>query len=92
MLKKRAQGMSMNIIVVAAIALIILVVLVVIFVGRSSKFTAGISECSGDCVETKEACEAQGEFVKVDKFAKCTKQDGSGDPDLDRPVCCVSVV
>ncbi|MFC1800525.1 hypothetical protein ACFLYT_00570 [Nanoarchaeota archaeon] len=37
MMKKKAQGISMNVIIIAAIALIVMVVLIAIFTGRISK-------------------------------------------------------
>ncbi len=52
LLKKRAQGISLNVIIVAAIALIVLVVLVAIFTGRMGVFGKGISDCTnqnGEC-------------------------------------------
>lgn len=39
---KKAQGLSLNVIIIAAIALIVLVVLVAIFTGRMGEWTAGI--------------------------------------------------
>ena len=44
---KKAQGLSVNIIIIAAIALIVLVVLVAIFTGRLGIFTKGLQE-TGD--------------------------------------------
>jgi hypothetical protein len=85
---KKAQGMSMNIIVVAAIALIILVVLIVIFVQRSGKFATSVEACPGNCVPDADSC--QGEYKKVDRFSKCVMRDGS--PNEANPICCVSVV
>ncbi len=43
---KKAQGISINVIIVAAIALIVLVVLVAIFTGRLGAFTRGVSSCT----------------------------------------------
>ena len=43
---KKAQGISINVIIVAAIALIGLVVLVAIFTGRLGAFTAGVTSCT----------------------------------------------
>ena len=86
MLKKRAQGMSMNIIVVAAIALIILVVLIVIFVGRTGKFAGGLEECKGGCVPTDADC--QGEYQKIDRLGKCIGDDGKDTGET----CCITVV
>jgi hypothetical protein len=41
---KKGQGLSLNVIIVAALALIVLVVLAAIFVGRIGMFDRGISE------------------------------------------------
>ncbi len=41
---KKAQGLSLNVIIIAAIALIVLVVLVAIFTGRMGEWTAGIKK------------------------------------------------
>jgi len=41
---KKAQGMSLNVIVIAALALIVLVVLVAIFTGRMGLFTQSLRE------------------------------------------------
>ena len=43
---KKAQGISLNVIIIAAIALIVLVILVVIFSGRMNIFGKSISSCS----------------------------------------------
>ncbi len=44
MLDKRGQGLSLNVIIIAALALIVLVVLVVIFTGRIGVFERGVGE------------------------------------------------
>lgn len=44
MVSKKGQGMSLNVIIIAALALIVLVVLVAIFIGRIRITEAGISE------------------------------------------------
>ena len=41
---KKAQGLPLNVIIIAAVALIVLVVLVAIFTGRLAIFGRGISE------------------------------------------------
>ena len=88
MLNKKAQGMSMNIIVVAAIALIILVVLIVIFVGRTGKFAGSIEECKGSCVSSIDQC--QGDYQRIDRLGKCLMSDG--EPDPTNTHCCITVV
>jgi hypothetical protein len=43
-LKKKADGLSINVIIVAAIALIVLVVLIAIFTGRMTIFGIGVDQ------------------------------------------------
>lgn len=50
---KKAQSISMNTIVIAAIALLVLIVLAAIFTGRTKIFGSEIKKCEnlgGDCV------------------------------------------
>lgn len=50
---ERGQGISINVIVVAAIALLVLVVLAIVFLGRFGVFTAQTADCEnkgGACV------------------------------------------
>lgn len=60
---KKAQGISMNVIIVAAIALLVLVVLIAIFSGRMGIFGKGLNE-----QDTKigESCIAQGGICYAD--------------------------
>ena len=49
---KKAQGMSMNVIIIAAIGLLVLVILSVIFIGRMGSFsseTGGCTSKGGTC-------------------------------------------
>ncbi len=41
---KKGQGLSLNVIIVAALALVVLVILVVVFTGGIGDFTSGINE------------------------------------------------
>ena len=50
---RKAQGLSINVIIIVAIALIVLVVLVAVFTGRMGSFVGGVDEsttCSNSCV------------------------------------------
>lgn len=52
---KKAQGLPMNVIIIAAIALIVLVVIVVIFTGKARTFTAETGSCAsqgGKCAQS----------------------------------------
>ena len=44
-MKKKAQGISINVIIIAAIALLVLVVLSIIFLGRLGVFSKQVNEC-----------------------------------------------
>ena len=51
-MKKRAQGLSLTTIVIAALALIVLVVIVLIFTGRMGGFAQGldsVTSCENSC-------------------------------------------
>jgi hypothetical protein len=53
-MNKKAQGISMNVINIAAIALLVLVILSVIFIGRMGKFGGQTQSCTaqgGRCME-----------------------------------------
>lgn len=42
---RKAQGISMNVIIIAALALLVLVVLSIIFVGRMGTWSGQVSDC-----------------------------------------------
>jgi len=51
-MKKKSQGLSVNLIIIVAIALIILVVVIAIFTGRMGGFVGGLDEsktCQSAC-------------------------------------------
>ncbi len=59
-MNKKAQGLSMNMIILAAIALIVLIVLVVIFYGKAKSFSASAEDCvqkGGKCTPKTESCD-----------------------------------
>ncbi len=83
---KKAQGMSLNVIIVAVIVLIILVVLVLIFSGKikffgaqtsdtSSKYTSNKCEIPGtnnECWSSPEDCTAKGgSFDERTEYSDC---------------------
>lgn len=92
---KKAQGISINVIIVAAIALIVLVVLVAIFTGRLGMFTkvlGGCAERDGVCVSYNKAVISAGETcaARTDGRAvslpgtDCKTASGS-----DSATCCI---
>ena len=88
---KKAQGLSLNTIVIAAVALIVLVVLVLIFTGNIGGFGEGVREDAASCVgQTNDnnlyACKSEcaGDWSLVGT-------DGTGYKDCDTidMKCCV---
>ena len=56
LLSKRGQGISINMIIVAAIALVVLIVLIVIFTGKTQQFNRGLGSCKGICATSPAQC------------------------------------
>lgn len=56
---KKAQGLSINVIIIVAIALIVLVVLIAVFTGRMGSFVGGIDQTA--------TCEASCSSFQMDK-------------------------
>lgn|SRR3989338_7540994 len=72
---KKAQGMPINIIIIAAIALIVLVVLVVVFSGKFGKFGTGVDDTANSF---KNMCEIPGTSREcVSSIAQCTPDKGT---------------
>jgi hypothetical protein len=55
-MKRKAQSISINTIVVAAIALIVLVVMIAIFTGRMKIVTGNIRDCATQKGQCKDKC------------------------------------
>ena len=81
-MSRKAQGLSLNIIIIAAISLLVLVILAIIFIGRMGTTTKGIDACKGICVEDNDACYAKGQYFKPTNEL-CENED--------TPVCCIGV-
>ena len=82
---KRAQGMPINVIIIAALALIVLVVLAVIFTGRVKIFSESLQSCAakqGSCEQyrgTQPKCPSSNQAVITN--TDCEKNK----------VCCIQV-
>jgi len=86
-MNKKAQGISLNVVIIAAIAIIVLVVIVVIFGSRVKLFGKGISACEGACAQTKDLC---GDRAAIP--AKNCDDDGDGEPNVEGlGFCCMEV-
>ena len=79
-MEKRAQGLSMTTIVVAALALLVLVVLALVFTGRMGDFSTGVKKV-GTC---EQACSAAG---LTKSTATCTITTDGYMPGVE-PICC----
>ena len=83
-MKRKAQGLSMTTIVVAALALLVLVVLALVFTGRMGNFSTGVKEV-GTC---EQACIAAG---YADAEGTCIAADTSNHmPGFGENECCCS--
>jgi hypothetical protein len=74
---KKAQGLPITTIIIAALALVVLVILFAIFTGRISIFGRGVTECPGKCSmpysETGEQPITEGRTA-LDPSATCNPQ------------------
>ncbi len=73
-MNKKAQGISLNVIIIAAIALLVLVVLIVIFSGRIGIFNKGVegatgtgTACPGDTPNAFDGC-PKGKTLVIGNF------------------------
>ena len=79
---KKGQGISINVVIIAAIALIVLVVLWAIFTGRMAGFTSGVKGTQS----CKAICEAAGQDANMELpdtdvgKAECTRSKTATDP------------
>jgi hypothetical protein len=92
MMHKKAQSISINTVVVAAIALIVLVVMIAIFAGRIKIFTGGARDCgtqggscANDCAKVGE--DKGGTYINL-PGTNCEDNKGSGADNL----CCVPII
>ncbi|MFH1850347.1 MAG: hypothetical protein ABH879_09300 [archaeon] len=58
-MSKRGQGISLNVIIIAAIALLVLVILSIIFIGRMGGWRTQLDDCAqngGKCIDAGVSC------------------------------------
>ncbi|MFH0979050.1 MAG: hypothetical protein V1837_07165 [Candidatus Woesearchaeota archaeon] len=85
---KKAQGISMNVIIIAALALLVLVVLSVIFLTRAGIFSRETMNCrqqGGLCVSSADSC-PEGHPIAYNSW-KCLNSDGKVNNDEK---CCIT--
>ncbi len=87
---KKAQSISINTIVVAAIALVVMILIVMIFTGRMTIFRISSGSCdsaNGRCIDVEQAKETcNDDFNKMKWEFKCF----TGSQEDKTKVCCVS--
>ena len=96
-MNKKAQGLSINTIIIAAIALVVLVVLIAIFTGRLGMFSKGLGDVGkcqnlgGTCLNANSCTEAGGgntrEIFGAIDCGKDLREQG-GEDFSDRQKCC----
>ncbi len=90
-MRKKAQGLSLNVIIIAALALLVLVILAVVFMGRAGMFrreSGGCTTLGGSCSRT--GC--TGDYER--QVAYDCDLDGDGTANEGQAidgVCCISV-
>ena len=85
---KKAQGISINTVIIAAIGLAVLVVLFLVFTGRFKLFSEGVKEASLTC---QSACKSAGYSDGLTRGGSCvsdTPIPGKFEGMTDREVCC----
>ena len=91
---KKAQGLSMNVIIIAALALIVLVILAVIFMNRMGQVVTEADSCTnngGRCVADKEDCDGPYENAKpLDTRGYICPGRDINNPS-DNEYCCVGI-
>ncbi|MCB9358629.1 hypothetical protein H6503_01735 [Candidatus Woesearchaeota archaeon] len=92
---KKAQGLSLTTVVVAALALLVLIILSVIFVGRMARVSSSSKDClkqGGTCYSLDDgaACPDFGEGLIEHPNAACQRQGADGNQVTDdTKICCI---
>ncbi len=87
-MSKKAQGISINTIIIAAIALAVLVVLFIVFTGRFKIFSEGIKESALTC---DKGCQSVGYLSGSPELGGCisrTQIPGRFEDMIEGQVCC----
>ncbi len=89
---KKAQGISMNVIIIAAIALLVLVVLSVVYIGKMGTWGKTTNSCTsngGKCRARLETCGAEGS--NVEDYSTSYPIWDCPDDDSTEKLCCIAV-
>lgn len=94
-LNRKAQGLSLNIIIMAVIALLVLIVIVFIFTGKTRTFTKGVASCEskgGVCVASESACSGPVLGYAPDDVSCDANKDNPPNSAGDNKICCLQFV
>ena len=80
MLKKKSQGLSLNVIIIAALGLIVLVILAALFMNKTKQFSSGLDSCTSKQGQCLDKCTENMATIS----AKC--------PEKGPQNCCISVL
>ncbi|MBU1199459.1 MAG: hypothetical protein KKF46_06495 [Nanoarchaeota archaeon] len=93
-MNKKAQGLSMNVIIIAAIALLVLVILAVLILRAGSGVAQG-TDCTGIggiCTDDPDGCRGVGEERGGTWIPNPGKSGTNGGCPSDDFICCSSLV
>jgi hypothetical protein len=88
LMEKKGQGLSMNVIIIAALALLVLVVLAIIFMGKMGGTVGDMRKCEsmgGRCVPIGEQCPVGWSKAGLNNVA-CLDSEGEVDSTMQ---CCI---
>ena len=87
MFSKKAEGMSVNVIIVAILALLVLVVLSFVFAGKIGDFVKGTKQCQSIGGECLGACNIEQGYKEMFTAACLDKNTGK----LTGEKCCIQI-
>ncbi len=92
---KKAQGLSLTTVVVAALVLLVLVILSVIFVGRMSGYSWRSKDCEklgASCMPVSEGSTCKDHGMTPHSDGKCQKQGSDNTMVADDDyICCINI-
>lgn len=81
---RKAQSMSLNVIIIALLCIVVLIVLIIIFTGRTRVLSSTTSDCAARGGECLDRCDSS---IHVEHFGtSCASQDPA------KPKCCARMV
>lgn len=89
---RRAQGISLNVIIIAAIALLVLVILSIIFIQRMAETRGEVDKCETNGGTCADDCAELGDYVREVTTYKCYYPSGhEQEGELSDQKCCIKI-